>query len=199
MKPMFSRILGALAAVVFSAHAAAFPTKPIRVIVPFPPGGPSDFVARLVASHLGTGLGGTVIVESRPGASTAIGTDATAKAEPDGHTILVVGAMTLVSLPHLQKGLPFKLDDLMIINQFAATPFVLAVNAGVQAKSVQELIALAKESPGKLNYGHSGRGQSYHLMGELFKMRTGVNITDVPYKGSAPALAMSRCVLNEVR
>lgn len=183
-----ARLLALLAALLFSAHAVAFPTKPIRVIVPFPPGGPSDFVARVVANRLGAGLGGTVIVESKPGASTAIGSDATAKAAPDGHTILIVGAMTLVSLPYLQKNLPFTLDDLMIINQFAATPFVLAVNPSVQAKNVQDLIALAKANPGKLNFGHSGIGQSYHLVAELFKMRTGADINGVPYKGSAPAL-----------
>lgn len=181
-------LLALLAALLFSVHAVAFPTKPVRVIVPFPPGGPSDFVARVLANRLGAGLGGTVIVESKPGASTAIGTDATAKAEPDGHTILIVGAMTLVSLPYLQKNLPYALDDLMLINQFAATPFVLAVNPSVQAKNIQELIALAKANPGKLNFGHSGVGQSYHLAGELFKMRTGTNLNNVPYKGSAPAL-----------
>lgn len=167
---------------------AGFPAKPVRVIVPFPPGGPSDFVARMLTDRLGAGLGGTVIVDHKPGAGTAIGTDATAKAAPDGHTMLVVAAMSTVSLPYLKKGLPYALDDLMLLNRFAATPFVLAVNASVAAKDVKELVAYAKANPNKLNYGTSGVGQSYHLAAELFRMRTGTDLNHVPYKGSAPAL-----------
>jgi tripartite-type tricarboxylate transporter receptor subunit TctC len=171
-----------------TAQPAAFPSRPVKVIVPFPPGGPSDFVARMLTDRLGAALGGTVIVENKPGAGTAIGTDAVAKAPPDGHTMMIVAAMSAVSLPYLQKGLPYTLEDLMLLNRFAATPFVLAVNAAVPARDVKELIAYAKANPNKLNYGTSGVGQSYHLAAELFRMRTGVELNHVPYKGSAPAL-----------
>jgi len=188
------RLFRALAVLVVLLPAAAlaqpqgFPGKPVRVIVPFPPGGPSDFVARMLTDRLGAALGGTVIVENKPGAGTAIGTDAVAKSAPDGHTMIIVAAMTVVSLPYLQKSIPYALDDLMMFNRFAATPFVLAVNASVPAKDVKELIAYAKANPNKLNYGTSGVGQSYHLAAELFRMRTGTELNHVPYKGSAPAL-----------
>jgi tripartite-type tricarboxylate transporter receptor subunit TctC len=102
--------------------------------------------------------------------------------------MIIVAAMTVVSLPYLQKSIPYTLDDLMMFNRFAATPFVLAVNASVPAKDVKELIAYAKANPNKLNYGTSGVGQSYHLAAELFRMRTGTELNHVPYKGSAPAL-----------
>jgi tripartite-type tricarboxylate transporter receptor subunit TctC len=178
---------GLLPAGVF-AQPAAYPSKPVRVIVPFPPGGPSDFVARMVTDRLGAALGGTVIVENKGGAGTAIGTDAMAKSAPDGHTMLIVAAMTAVSLPYLQKAIPYTLDDFFLVNRFAATPFVLAVNASLPAKDVKEFIAYAKANPNKINYGTSGVGQSYHLAAELFRMRTGTELNHVPYKGSAPAL-----------
>jgi tripartite-type tricarboxylate transporter receptor subunit TctC len=180
--------LGASLSPAAAQAQSGYPNKPVRVIVPFPPGGPSDFVARMLTDRLGAALGGTVIVEHKPGAGTAIGTDATAKAAPDGYTMLVVAAMSTVSLPYLQKALPYTLDDLMLLNRFAATPFVLAVNAAVPARDVKELIAYAKANPNKLNYGTSGVGQSYHLAAELFRMRTGTEFNHVPYKGSAPAL-----------
>lgn len=183
-----ARLLALVGALLLSTHAVAFPVKPIRIIVPYPPGGPSDFTARVVAKHFGAGLGGTVIVENKPGAAAAIGTDAVAKAAPDGYTLLFAGAPSLVSLPYLRKSLPYTLDNLMIINEVAATPYVLVVNSSVQAKNVQELIAFAKANPGKLNFGSSGVGQAYHLVGELFMMRTGVELNHVAYKGSAPAL-----------
>ena len=178
---------GFLPAVVF-AQSAAFPAKPVRVIVPFPPGGPSDFVARMVTDRLGASLGGTVIVENKGGAGTAIGTDAMAKSAPDGHTMMIVAAMSAVSLPYLQKAIPYALDDFFLVNRFAATPFVLAVNATLPAKDIKEFIAYAKANPNKINYGTSGVGQSYHLAAELFRMRTGTELNHVPYKGSAPAL-----------
>ena len=116
-----------------AVHATAFPTKPIRVVVPFGAGGPSDFVARTYADRLRVALNVPVVVDSRPGGNTAIGTDITAKANPDGHTLLVVSMMTAVSLPYLQKTLPYKLDDLMLLNRFATTPMVLSAAAIVPA------------------------------------------------------------------
>ena len=129
-----------------------------------------------------------MIVENKGGAGTAIGTDAMAKSAPDGHTMMIVAAMTAVSLPYLQKAIPYALDDLFLVNRFAATPFVLAVNATLPAKDIKEFIAYAKANPNKINYGTSGVGQSYHLAAELFRMRTGTELNHVPYKGSAPAL-----------
>lgn len=164
---------------------SAYPTKPIRVIIPFGPGGPSDFVARTFADRLRVALNSPVLVDSRPGGNTAIGADIAAKAAPDGHTLLVVALMTAVSLPYLQKNLPYTLNDLMLINRFATTPMVLAVHPSVPATNLKELIAYAKANPGKLNYGSSGVGQSYHLAAELFSMRTGVQMNHIPYKGSA--------------
>lgn len=185
---LLSRAFAVLACLMVVVPAAAFPTRPVRVIIPFPPGGPSDFVARTLTDRLGAALGGTVLVEYKPGGNTSIGIDATTKAAPDGHTLLVTGASTVVGLPYLQKNLPYTLDDLMILNRFAATPFVLVVNPGLPARDVKELIAHAKANPGKINYGSSGVGQSYHLAAELFRMRTGVDIHHVPYKGSAATM-----------
>ena len=181
-------LLAILASLALALPAAAFPTKPVRVIIPFPPGGPSDFVARALTDRLGTALGVPVLLESKPGGNTSIGIDATTKSAPDGHTLLVTGASTVVGLPHLMKNLPYTLDDLMIVNRFAATPFVLIVNPAVPANDVAELVAYAKANPGKLNYGSSGVGQSYHLAAELFRMRTGIEIHHVPYKGSAATM-----------
>jgi tripartite-type tricarboxylate transporter receptor subunit TctC len=180
-------VLSALAAMPI-AQGQAFPTKPIRLVVPFGPGGPSDFVARTYGDRLRVALNSPVLVDSRPGANTAIGTDITAKANPDGHTLLVVSLMTAVSLPYLQKGLPYRLDDLMLVNRFVTTPMVVAVHASVPASDLKALIAHARANPGMLNFGSSGVGQAYHLAAELFAMRTGVSMNHVPYKGSAQTL-----------
>lgn len=174
-----------LAAMSANAFAQAYPTKPIRLVIPFGPGGPSDIVARTYGERLRVGLGTPVIVDSRPGGNTAIGTDITVRANPDGHTLLVVSMMTAVSLPYLQKRLPYTLDDLMLVNRFVTTPMVAVAHSTVPAASVKELIAHARANPGKLNFGSSGVGQAYHLAAELFAMRTGVQMHHVPYKGSA--------------
>ncbi len=187
------KLLAALALACFGAAAAAqaaFPSKPIRVIVPFPAGGPSDVIGRLYANHLRQELNGaTVVVENRAGAGTALGTDAVAKSEPDGHTLMVVSSMTVASLPFLQKSLPYNVDrDLMVINQFAATPLAMIVNPQIPARDAREFVAYAAANPGKLSYGSSGNGQAYHLAGELLRLRTGIDILHVPYKGSAPTI-----------
>lgn len=189
--PTTLRILPRLAAamVLFAAFCPApaqtYPTKPIRLVIPFGPGGPSDIVARTFGERLRTGLSTTVIVDSRPGGNTAIGTDITARANPDGHTLLVVSMMTAVSLPYLQKRLPYTLDDLMLLNRFVTTPMVAVAHSTVPAANVKELVAHARANPGKLSFGSSGVGQAYHLAAELFAMRTGVQMHHVPYKGSA--------------
>lgn len=177
-----------LAATSTTVFAQSYPSKPIRLIIPFGPGGPSDVVARTFAERLRTGLGTPVVVDSRPGGNTAIGTDITARANPDGHTLLVVSMMTAVSLPYLQRRLPYTLDDLQLLNRFVRTPMVVGVHPSVPANDLKGLVAYARANPGKLSYGSSGIGQAYHLAAELFAMRTGAQMHHVPYKGSAQTL-----------
>ncbi len=184
---MVAHLVFAIAfALTVTAHA--YPTKPVRLVIPFGPGGPSDVVARVYGERLRAGLATPVIVDSRPGGNTAIGTDITARANPDGHTLLVVSMMTAVSLPYLQKRLPYTLDDLMLINRFVTTPMVVAVHPGVPVTTLKELVSHARAQPGKLSFGSSGVGQAYHLAAELFAMRTGVQMNHIPYKGSAQTL-----------
>ena len=168
----------------------AYPAKPIRLIVPFPPGGPVDVVTRIVAPKLGEGLGQTVIVDNRAGASGTIATGIVAKAEPDGYALLIGTTTTITVSPNLYRNLPYDpARDLQPISRLAVVPSVLVVHPALPAKSVRELIALAKSQPGKLNYGSAGPGTSQHLAVELFKQMSGTDILHVPYKGGAPAMA----------
>ena len=172
------------------ADAQAYPSKPVRMIVTFAAGGGADFVARAVAPKLGEAIGQPVLVENRPGANGALGADLVAKAAPDGYTLLLGAAGTMVVAPHLGANMPFDpMKDLVPAALVAISPFVVTLNPAVQANSVRELIALAKANPGKINYGTSGTGGSPQLATELFKSMTGVNMVHVPYKGLAPALA----------
>ncbi|MCC7081424.1 MAG: hypothetical protein IT530_12195 [Burkholderiales bacterium] len=134
-----------LAACLLPASAADFPFEPIRLTIPFGPGGPSDFVARTFGERLRVSLGSPVIVDSRPGGNKAIGTGITAKATPDGHTLLVVTMTTAVSLPHLQKNLPYSLSDLVLVNRFMQTPLVVAVHPAVPARALRELVGTIYE------------------------------------------------------
>lgn len=185
----FIRVVALIFCMLAPSSGWSYPTKPIRVVIPFGPGGPSDFVARTFAERLRIALGTHVIVDSRPGGNTAIGTDIVARATPDGHTLLVVTLSTATSLPYLQKGLPYTLNDLVLINRFATTPLVLTIHHGVPATNLQQLVAHAQANPGKLNYGSSGVGTTYHLAAELLGMRTGVQMNHIPYKGSAQTIA----------
>ena len=167
----------------------AYPTKPIRFVVNFAPGGGTDIVARAMGQKFTETLGQQVIVENRAGANGNIGTDFVAKAAPDGHTILMTTNAPIVINPHLYKKLPFDpLIDLAPISQVASLPFVLATHPSVPAKTIRELIALAKSSPKGLVYGSSGTGGGAHLAGEMLKNMTQINITHIPYKGGAPAI-----------
>jgi tripartite-type tricarboxylate transporter receptor subunit TctC len=182
-------VLALLAALPGVAMAQAYPAKPIRMIVTFAAGGGADFVGRAVAPRLGEALGQPVVVENRPGANGALGADAVAKAAPDGYTLLLGAAGTLVVAPHLGANMPFDpMKDLAPISLVAISPFVVTLNPTVQASSIRDLVALAKANPGKINFGSSGTGGSPQLAGELFKSMTGVNMVHVPYKGLAPAL-----------
>ena len=171
------------------AAAQAYPAKPVRMIVTFAAGGGADFVARAIAPKLSESLGQPVLVENRPGANGALGADLVAKAAPDGYTLLLGAAGTMVVAPHLGTNMPFDpMKDLAPATLVAISPFVVTLNPSVKANSVRELIALAKANPGKINYGTSGTGGSPQLATELFKSMTGVNMVHVPYKGLAPAL-----------
>ena len=171
------------------AAAQAYPARPVRMIVTFAAGGGADFVARAIAPKLSESLGQPVLVENRPGANGALGADLVAKAAPDGYTLLLGAAGTMVVAPHLGANMPFDpMKDLAPASLVAISPFVVTLNPSVKANSVRELIALAKANPGKINYGTSGTGGSPQLATELFKSMTGVNMVHVPYKGLAPAL-----------
>ena len=176
------------AAGIFNASAQNYPTKPIRIVVNFAPGGGTDIVARAMGAEFTKSLGQQVIVENRAGANGNIGADAVAKAAPDGHTLLMSTNAAIVINPHLYKKLPFDpLTDFAPVSQVATLPFVLVLHPSVPAKNVRELIALAKSNPKGLTYGSSGTGGGAHLAGEMLKNMTQINLTHVPYKGSAPA------------
>ena len=172
-----------------TASAQSYPTKPVRIVVNFAPGGGTDIVARMMAAEFTKTLGQQVIVENRAGGNGNIGADAVAKAPPDGHTLLVATNAAIVINPHLYKKLSYDpLKDLAPVSQIATLPFVLVTHPSVPARSVRDLIALAKATPKGLTYGSSGTGGGAHLAGEMLKNMAQVNITHVPYKGSAPAL-----------
>jgi len=185
------RLLAALPLLIAStaASAQAYPSRPIHVVVPYTAGGSSDFTARTVAERLGPALGGQVVVENKPGGNTVIGTESVTKSPGDGYTLLLAGMTTYAAQPYLNKKLPYDvLKDLTPINNAIVSPLVLSVHPSVPAKNVEELIAYAKANPGKVNYGSAGVGNTLHLAGELFKLRTGVNIVHVPYKGASQAV-----------
>jgi len=172
-----------------SAAAAAddYPNRPVRLIIPFPPGGSNDVVGRMVAQQLSVKLGQTVFVDNRGGAGGVIGTEACATAAPDGYTLCVVSIAHAVN-PALHKLNYDPIKSFTPIAIFATGPNVLAINPTLPVKSVKELVALAKAKPGELNYASAGVGSFQHLGGELFKLMAGVDIVHVPYKGGGPAM-----------
>ncbi len=174
------------AAGLMAPHAAAqsFPVKPIRLVVPFAPGGGTDVTARYMGAKLSEKVGQPVIVDNRPAASGVVGADLVAKATPDGHTLLVV-SVTFVISSALQKNLPYEVKDFAPITQLIASPLGLMLHPSVPAKSVKELIAYAKANPGKLNYGSSGPGSIAHLATESMNSMAGIRMTHIPYKGVA--------------
>jgi tripartite-type tricarboxylate transporter receptor subunit TctC len=180
--------IAALAAT--SAWAQApYPAKPLRLIAPFPPGGTTDVLSRIVAQKLGDTLGRQVVVENRPGAGGNLGHEVAAKAPADGYNIVMSSNAALVANPHLYKRLGFDpLNDFAPISIVAKAGQVLAVHPSVPARNVKELVALAKSRPGKMNFGSGGRGTPAHVAGEIFKSVTGVNIVHVPYKGGILAV-----------
>ncbi|HET9904734.1 MAG TPA: tripartite tricarboxylate transporter substrate binding protein [Xanthobacteraceae bacterium] len=170
------------------AAAQAWPSKPIKMVVPFAAGGGTDFIGRVVAKHLSERLGTQVFVENRGGANGSIGVQAVAAADPDGYTILATSDSTLAVNPHLYPKLPYKpLQDLIPIGTMVRFPGLLAVHPSVPAKSVAELVALAKAKPGTVSYATGGIGNFSHLAAELFAQATGVKLLHVPFRGVGPA------------
>ena len=184
---LIATLLVALAAI--PAHAQDYPTRPITLIVPFAPGGSTDVIARVMAQGLRAELGQSVVVENHAGAGGSLGTGMIVKAPADGYTIGMGTASTLAINPAAYRSLPFDvLKDLAPITNIAAVPNIMTVNPSVPAKTIAELVAIAKTQPGKLSYGSSGNGSVSHLMGEQFKIATGTDLVHVPYRGLGPAL-----------
>lgn len=180
--------LGALLALAGAVAAQpAFPSKPVRLIVPYPPGATTTILAHLLAEKLGPGLGQTVVVDNRPGGNTTIGSEALVKSAPDGYTIFLATSSHLV-VPQLIKTSYDPVRDFAPVATICETEFVLSLNPSVPANTVQELIALAKAKPGQLNYATAGSGTSTHLTHEYFHMVAGIKMLHVPYKGGGPAL-----------
>ncbi len=178
----------ALAALPLATAAQAFPTRPVKIIVGFPAGGPLDAHARLLADDLGKRLGQPVVIDYKAGAGGAVGAEFVAKSEPDGHTLLMANTGTLVINPAVYPRLGYQtLRDFAPVARTAQQPLALVVNPEVPARSVAELVALAKARPGRLNYGSAGNGGISHLVPEMFKQATGTFIVHIPYRGSAPA------------
>lgn len=187
----FQYLVVAGAALLFAAPVSAqkFPDRQVTLVAPFPPGGTTDVLARSIAQELSKAIGQQVIVDNRPGASGMIGAGSVAKSAPDGYTLLLSTPGPVSVNKHLYSKMTYNPDtDLIPITQIGTVPQLLVVHPSVPAKSVKELIALAKAEPGKLNYGSVGNGSTLHIAGEMFNVGAGTELMHVPYKGSAPAL-----------
>ena len=171
-----------------AAFAQAYPDHPIRIIVPFGPGGFTDVVARIIQKDLGPAIGAPIVIENRPGAGSTIGTDLVAKAKPDGYTLVMISTTHVIS-PHLYKSIPYDpIRDFAPVMKIGEGPYVLVVHPSLGVNSVQELIAAARKSPNSIYYASSGNGSSQHLVGALFATMAGAPLVHVPYKGSNQAM-----------
>jgi tripartite-type tricarboxylate transporter receptor subunit TctC len=182
-------VIGIAALAAPAALGQAYPAKPIRLIIAQAPGSASDVIARLVGNKLTESMGQPVIIDARPGAGGTLGTEAAARAAPDGYTLMIGNNSSHGANPALYEKLPFDaVKDFAPIIYFANTPYVLNVHPSLPVKNVKELIALAKAKPGQLNYGSPGNGSSHQLSSELLKLMTGIDIVHIPYKGTTPAV-----------
>ncbi len=172
-----------------TAQAQPYPSKPLRIVVPFPPGGAADLSARLLGEHLAKSLGQSVVIENRPGGSTIIGAEAVVRSPADGHTLLVVFPSFIVN-PLLRSNMSFDpLKDFRAVGQTLNVPMVIAAHPAVPANNLKELIVLARAKPGELSYGTPGLGTTHHVMGEMLKLTAKINITHAPFQGGGPSLA----------
>lgn len=190
MPSILRYFLAALLAVLpgFAAHAQSYPSKPVRFIIPFPPGGPTDIMGRMAAETLSKALGAQYVADNRGGAGGNIGTDLCAKSAPDGYTICMMTVAQSIS-PSIYKKLPFDpLKDFAPITLMAVLPSMLTIHPSLPVRNVKELIALARSKPGQLSYSSTGNGTSPHMLMEMFKWMTDTNMVHVPYKGQAPSL-----------
>jgi len=190
MKTLDRLVLVAFAALLpLTASAQPYPSKPVRIIVPFPAGGPADIFGRFLAQGMSTNLGQSVVVENVGGAGGVVGVDRAAKSPPDGYTLALNSASTVSIAPFSVAKMPYSVaKDLTLITTVVRVPEVLAVNPSLPVNSLAELIAYAKANPGKVNFGSAGSGSITHLAGELLKVEAGINLVHVPYKGAAPAV-----------
>ena len=171
------------------AQAPAWPERPVRMLIGFPPGGTVDTVARIIGPPLSERLGQPVVIENRTGAAGVLAVEAVARGTPDGYTVVFGSASAFSIIPHMQTSLRYDpVKDLAPVSRVVTTPMLLVVGKHVAANSVKELVAFAKANPGKLSFGSTGNGGTLHLAGELFKMRAGVDLLHVPYRGGAPAV-----------
>ncbi|WP_298276498.1 tripartite tricarboxylate transporter substrate binding protein [uncultured Bradyrhizobium sp.] len=187
--PFIIALTALLAAVALPARAADYPARPIKLVVPYAAGGPTDVLGRVVGEYLGRDLKQVVVVENKAGAQGAIGAEVVARSDPDGYTLFVTAASIFVLNPLLYKKLPYDpARDFRLLSVITDSPMIMEVNPSVPAKTVAEFVAYAKKNPGKLNFGSAGTGGTVHLAGEMFKQMAGVEMTHVPYKGAGPAL-----------
>ena len=183
-------LVAILACISPPASAADYPARPIRLVVPFAPGGGSDVVGRIIGLKLTESLGQTVVVDNRPGAASMLGTDLVAKSPPDGHTLLLADlALTINPAYYTKQAPPDPLRAFVAAAMIAETPYILMVHPSFPATTIKEFMAQAKAQPGKINVGSSGNGGGLHLTLELFKLKAGLDLTHIPYKGGGPALA----------
>jgi tripartite-type tricarboxylate transporter receptor subunit TctC len=184
-----SALAGALVCTALQAHAAEYPTRPIKLVVPYAAGGPTDVLGRMVGDYLSRDLKQTVVVENKAGAQGAIGAEVAARAEPDGYTLFFTAASIVVLNPQLYKKLPYDpVKDFRMLAVITDLPVLMEVHPSVPAKTVAEFVAYAKQNPGKLNFGSAGTGGTTHLAGEMFRQMAGIDMVHVAYKGAGPAL-----------
>ncbi len=187
IRPTAYLIAAALATTAATAGAQSWPSKPVRLVVPYAAGGPADVIARLLAKKAGETLGQTVIVDNKGGAGGTIGVDAALKSAPDGYTFALTAQGPLAGMPNLMKA-PYAIGDIQYVTLVARGPAVVAVAKKVPAANLADLIKLAKAQPGKLNYGSAGPGTTPHIAAELLKQEAGIDMAHVPYKGAGPAV-----------
>jgi tripartite-type tricarboxylate transporter receptor subunit TctC len=190
MPTTWKTLVVALTAFIAAAHADDYPSRPIRLVVPYTPGGGADSVARIIAKRVSQAIGQVIVIENRGGAGSIIGTEVVQKSDPDGYTLLLGQSGPISINPAIYKKLPYDpIKDFAPVTMTTAYPYVLMVNATLPVKTLNDFVALVKSKPGELNYGTTGVGSANHLITELFSSRAGLNMTHIPYRGTALAVA----------